>query len=96
LGNIVEMAPSAKLYNRSLHPYTQALLSAIPIPDPKVKREHIILEGTVPSPVNPPSGCVFHSRCQIARDYCKTEKPPMIEIENQHWVCCHAVNAGSK
>lgn len=91
LGRIVELAPSAKLYNRALHPYTQALLSAIPIPDPKVKRERIILEGTVPSPVNPPSGCVFHSRCAMARDYCKTENPAMIEIESQHWVSCHAV-----
>ena len=95
LGNIVELALSKKLYTRALHPYTQALLSAIPIPDPRVKRERIILEGTVPSPVNPPEGCAFHTRCAIAREQCKVEKPPMIETEPQHWVSCHAVQSGS-
>jgi oligopeptide/dipeptide ABC transporter ATP-binding protein len=95
LGNIVELALSKKLYTRALHPYTQALLSAIPIPDPQVKRERIILEGTVPSPVDPPLGCAFHTRCAIAREQCRAEKPPLIETEPQHWVSCHAVQSGS-
>ena len=91
LGKIVELAVSTELYRNPMHPYTQALLSAIPIPDPKVKRERIILEGSVPSPVDPPPGCVFYDRCRAAMDVCKEGMQPMTEIESGHWVSCHLV-----
>lgn len=91
LGNIVELAGGDELYKQPLHPYTQALLSAIPIPDPDVEenRERIILEGELPSPINPPSGCVFRTRCPFAMDICKNEKPSWQEIEDNHFVACH-------
>lgn len=91
LGQMVELASDTDLYGTPLHPYTQALLSAIPVPNPKVKKERIILEGDVPSPVNPPSGCRFHTRCFKCMDICKQQQPEFKEIKPGHWVACHAV-----
>ncbi len=89
LGVMMEIADSDEIYRRPLHPYTEALFSAIPIPNPAVRRERIILQGDVPSPVNPPSGCVFHTRCPIAQDICAVERPPLKESAPGHWVACH-------
>jgi peptide/nickel transport system ATP-binding protein len=91
LGNLVELSNGQELYKQPLHPYTQALLSAIPIPDPEVeeKRERIILKGELPSPIDPPSGCVFRTRCPFAMNICKVEKPVWQEIETDHFVACH-------
>jgi oligopeptide/dipeptide ABC transporter ATP-binding protein len=91
LGKMVEFADRGELFINPLHPYTQALMSAIPIPDPKIKRNHIILEGDVPSPVNPPSGCRFHPRCPVAFDHCSVEEPPFREVNPDHWVACWRV-----
>lgn len=89
LGTIVEIAPKETLYKMPLHPYTQALLSAVPIPDPTVKRERILLEGDIPSPVSPPSGCLFHTRCPYCTEICKQERPEMKDMGGEHKVCCH-------
>ena len=89
LGRIVEMAESRALYASPKHPYTEALLSAVPIPDPKVKRQRIRLAGEVPSPANPPSGCHFHARCPIAQDVCSKEVPKLKQSADGHWVACH-------
>ena len=93
LGIIVELTERNELYENPLHPYTQALLSAVPIPDPKRDRERhrIILKGEIPSPINPPSGCRFHTRCPIAIEICKIEVPEWREINPGHWVACHLV-----
>jgi peptide/nickel transport system ATP-binding protein/oligopeptide transport system ATP-binding protein len=94
LGNLVELAGSEELYENPLHPYTEALLSAVPIPDPKTAktRERIILEGDVPSPINPPSGCRFRTRCPKAMDICAKEVPQWKEAQPNHWVACHLYN----
>ena len=90
LGHIVEIADRNELYENPLHPYTKALLSAVPIPDPIIEqeRERIILTGDVPSPMNPPAGCVFHTRCPVAIDDCQLEVPELREVSTDHWVAC--------
>lgn len=94
LGNLVELTASSNLYSNPLHPYTSALLSAIPIPDPDVedRRERIILQGELPSPINPPSGCVFRTRCPYAMEACAELKPEWQEVEENHFVACHLYN----
>lgn len=89
LGNFVEVASKEKLYQNPLHPYTQALLSSVPIPDPTVKRNRIILEGSIPSAVNPPQGCKFHTRCPKCMDICRTVVPRCYVADADHYVCCH-------
>ncbi len=93
LGKLVELAARDELYENPLHPYTQALLSAVPVPDPVLdkKRKRTILEGDVPSPANPPSGCRFHTRCPIAEEICKQDAPVWREASSEHWVACHLV-----
>ncbi|AOZ92878.1 ABC transporter ATP-binding protein [Paenibacillus crassostreae] len=91
LGSMVEMAPKRELFRNPLHPYTKALMSAIPIPDPTIKRERIVLQGDIPSPANPPSGCKFHTRCPIASDICKQRNPEYRNVGNDHFVACHFV-----
>ncbi len=93
LGKLMELTSRDELYRNPLHPYTKALLSAVPIPDPEVesKRERIILSGDVPSPMRPPPGCVFHTRCPIAIDVCRTQIPEWREISSDHWISCHRV-----
>ena len=92
LGKVVELADRDELYRNPLQPYTQALMSAIPIPDPTVRRERIILQGDVPSPLNPPKGCRFHPRCPVAMAECSVNEPPLLEITPWHWVACLRVN----
>lgn len=89
LGKIAELAPRKKLFSNPSHPYTQALMSAIPVPVPKKKRNRIILQGDVPSPINPPSGCRFHTRCPLAFDRCKTDVPVFREYDDEHLIACH-------
>ena len=91
LGSMVELADKDELFDNPLHPYTKALLSAIPIPDPTIKRDRIILTGDIPSPANPPKGCKFHTRCPYATDKCKKEAPEYREIKEGHFVACHRV-----
>jgi oligopeptide transport system ATP-binding protein len=89
LGQIVELASDEDLYKNPQHPYTEALLSAVPIPDPTVKKKRIILEGDVPSPINPPRGCHFHTRCMYKEKICEEVEPEFKHIGGGHWVACH-------
>ena len=93
LGKMVELTDSDELFDNPIHPYTKALLSAVPVPDPTAEkhREHQVLQGEVPSPMNPPSGCVFHPRCPMAVDSCRLEFPPLVEKHPGHWVACSQV-----
>jgi oligopeptide/dipeptide ABC transporter ATP-binding protein len=88
LGKIVELTTREELFRNALHPYTQALMSAIPVPNPRLKRQRIILKGDVPSPLNPPAGCRFHPRCPVAIEKCSHEIPPLLEVSPEHWVAC--------
>ena len=92
LGNLVEYGPKKSIFQNPLHPYTQALLSAAPVPDPSYKRNRIILEGSIPSPANPPSGCKFHTRCPAAMEICSKVAPQPKEMEPGHTVVCHLYN----
>jgi oligopeptide transport system ATP-binding protein len=95
LGTLVELTDTDRLFDDPKHPYTQALHSAVPVPDPvlEASRERVILQGDIPSPSNPPSGCVFHTRCPIAEDRCKQEIPEWREVNQGHWVACHFANS---
>lgn len=95
LGKVMELAPRVALDANPLHPYTKALLSAVPIPDPKVKKSRIILKGDIPTPLNPPTGCVFHTRCPIAQfPICKDVVPPLIEHQPGQFAACHFAGEG--
>lgn len=96
LGKMAEMATREDLYADPLHPYTQALMSAIPIPDPTVKRQRILLQGDVPSPLNPPSGCRFHTRCPLAYDKCSQQEPPFKDYGNEHFAACWLLEDGDE
>jgi oligopeptide/dipeptide ABC transporter ATP-binding protein len=91
LGNLVEIADSEELYANPLHPYTQALLSAVPIPDPDIEahKERVIIKGDLPSAIDPPSGCPFRTRCPFAQDICSAEMPPLVEYRPGHLAACH-------
>jgi oligopeptide/dipeptide ABC transporter ATP-binding protein len=94
LGKIAELASSDTLYKNPGHPYTEALLSAVPMPDPEYRRKRIILEGNIPSPINPPSGCRFHTRCSYAQqkgriNECAAREPALRKMDEDHWVTCH-------
>jgi peptide/nickel transport system ATP-binding protein len=92
LGKVVEVAPSAEIYANPAHPYTKALVAAIPQPNPALRQKRPVLTGDLPSPVNPPSGCRFHTRCPIARkEICAAEEPPSREIAPGHFAACHAI-----
>jgi oligopeptide transport system ATP-binding protein len=95
LGKVVEVAERMELYRNPQHPYTQALMSAIPIPNPDLKRERTILKGDVPSPFNPPSGCRFHPRCPVAIEVCSQIEPSLIDLEGGHMAACHLRSARS-
>lgn len=96
LGKIVELTGKTELYQNPKHPYTQALLSAIPEADPTIKKDRIILKGDVPSPINPPKGCRFHTRCPKVMDICRTQEPPLVDTGGGHMVACHLVPAAEE
>jgi oligopeptide transport system ATP-binding protein len=89
LGRIVELSTSEQIYQKPMHPYTEALLSAVPVPDPEERKETRLLEGDIPSPSNPPKGCAFHTRCHACMEVCKQERPELKEVEEGHFVACH-------
>jgi oligopeptide transport system ATP-binding protein len=89
LGRVVELGEAKGAVRSPKHPYTQALISAVPVVDPDSKRQRIVLPGDVPSPINPPSGCPFHPRCPVAEGRCKTEVPEFREVSSGHWAACH-------
>ena len=95
LGRIVELADNDALFGEPLHPYTEALLAAAPLPDPEVKRERVVLQGDVPSPMTPPSGCHFHTRCPLVHERCRIETPPLQEVRPNRWVACHLRQPGA-
>lgn len=93
LGKIMEQAPIEKVIYEPLHPYTKALIAAVPIPDPTAKRIEVVIKGEIPSPINPPSGCRFHTRCPAyIGDICKTKEPPLVEVGHEHFVACHLLS----
>ena len=92
LGSMVEYADTDKIFSKPLHPYTEALFSAIPVPDPDVKMQRIILQGSLPSPANPPAGCKFHTRCHKCMEVCKYAVPEWTQVEPEHWCACHLYN----
>ncbi len=92
LGKLVELAPCEELYKTPLHPYTRSLLSAVPVPEPGAKKERIILQGEIPSPIAPPAGCYFHPRCPQVLDKCRRQAPAYLPANSEHWVACHLVN----
>lgn len=94
LGHVVESAPKQELFQQPLHPYTEALLSAVPEPNPRKKKEKIVLSGDIPSAANPPQGCVFHTRCPKVMNVCKEIKPPLQEVAPRHWTACHLYTQG--
>ena len=96
LGNLVEYGPTDRIFQNPLHPYTKALLSAVPVPDPDSKMNRIVLEGSIPSPANPPKGCKFHTRCSECMECCKTDIPKMVEAEPGHFVVCHLFDGTAK
>jgi oligopeptide transport system ATP-binding protein len=89
LGRFVELTTDKELYQNPQHPYSQALLSAVPVPDPEIHKQRILLEGDVPSPLNPPSGCAFHTRCPECKDVCTHEEPVFRDLGGDHWIACH-------
>jgi oligopeptide/dipeptide ABC transporter ATP-binding protein len=89
LGKIIELAKDTDLYTSPKHPYTEALLSAVPIPDPKMKKQRILLQGEIPSPIDLPVGCRFYSRCPCRMESCKEEEPELLNLGGDHWVACH-------
>jgi oligopeptide/dipeptide ABC transporter ATP-binding protein len=91
LGNMVEIADRRSIFTNPQHPYTEALLSAVPLPDPRTRhgKRRVVLSGEIPSPINPPSGCVFHTRCPRARERCRVERPKMRDVDRGHSVACH-------
>ncbi len=89
LGKIVEIAPRKAIFSRPLHPYTEALLDAVPVPDPTIRKQRSVLGGDVPSPINPPPGCRFHTRCPYAEDRCRVDEPPLQQVQPGQWVACH-------
>ena len=89
LGKIVEIAPKKAIFTRQQHPYTEALLEAVPVPNPKVRKQRRVLTGDVPSPINPPPGCRFHTRCPYVEERCRREEPPLKEVSAGQWVACH-------
>ena len=96
LGNFVEVGEKEKIYSNPMHPYTQALLSAVPVPDPTAKRERILLEGSIPSAHKPPTGCKFHTRCPKCMECCKTQAPERYEVDDGHYVYCHLYDKGRR
>jgi peptide/nickel transport system ATP-binding protein len=89
LGKFMELAPAQELVDQPLHPYSQALISAVPVPDPESKRTKDVISGEIPSPIDPPSGCRFHTRCPYAHERCVKEEPPLMEASKGHYVACH-------